>query len=85
MSGNLSVEENEEQIAVGNVKSVLSAIDNSFDGKRAATVLAETSAKRDEAVMCLRLIAGLNPMLREKAEQTIQELLKVPFAEPDGH
>ena len=85
MSGKISVKDNDDQIAVGNVKSVLSAIDGGFDGKNAAAVLAESAAKRDEAIMCLRLIAGLNPMLREKAEKTIEELLKVPFKTPEGH
>lgn len=85
MSGNPSLDTNDEKVPVGNVKSVLSAIDDGFDGKSAATMLAETAEKRDEAVMCLRLIAGLNPMLREKAEKTIEELLKVPFPAQDGH
>ena len=85
MSSNRSVDENDEKVPVGNVKSVLSAIDGGFDGKNAAAFLADSAEKRDEAVMCLRLIAGLNPMLREKAETTIEELLKVPFPKPESH
>ncbi len=85
MSGNRSIEKSDEQAPVGNVKSVLSAIEDDFDGKNAAHVLAESAAKRDEAIMCLRLIAGLNPLLREKAEKTIEELSKVPFPAPEGH
>ena len=85
MSRDRVFEDNDETTPVGNVKSVLSAMDDGFDGRDAATFLADTAAKRDEAIICLRLIAGLNPLLREKAEKTIQELSKVPLPATEGH
>jgi len=83
MSG--TVKNDDEKTAVGNVKTVLSAIEDDFDGRDAAAFLADSAAKRDEAIMCLRLIAGLNPLLRDKAEKTIEELQKVPFPAVEGH
>ena len=86
MSDKNSIEKNnDEKVPVGNVKSVLTAIEDDFDSKNAAALLADSHAKREEAIMCLRLIAGLNPMLREKAEQTIEELSKLPLPAPEGH
>ncbi|MEL6288116.1 MAG: hypothetical protein AAFQ42_07505 [Pseudomonadota bacterium] len=70
---------------VGNVETVLTAMEAKQSTDDLSSMLADTAAKRDEAIMCLRLIAGLNPMLRDKAEQTIEALSKIPFPEGEQH
>ncbi|MEO0620018.1 MAG: hypothetical protein AAFZ01_12170 [Pseudomonadota bacterium] len=85
MSNKTVGQPNVSTASVGDVGTVLRAIETDAGTGRAASVLAETAAKRDEAIMCLRLIAGLNPSLREKAEKTITELSKIPFPATDEH
>jgi len=79
------VEKEARQAKAGNIKSVLMAIESDFGSTDAIGRLADTAAKRDEAIMCLRLIAGLDPRLRNKAEATIELLAKVPFPPVDEH
>lgn len=73
-----------EKTPVGDVKTVLSVMEDGFD-KGAISRLADTEEKRDEAIMCLRLIAGLDPRLRKKAEETIELLAKIPFPPVQEH
>ncbi|MGI9408127.1 MAG: hypothetical protein ACR2O4_17250 [Hyphomicrobiaceae bacterium] len=73
-----------EQVPVGDVKDVLAVMEGDFDRGTVAR-LADTAEKRDEAIMCLRLIAGLDPRLRKKAEETIELLAKIPFPPVEEH
>ncbi len=85
MSRKQIAEDTDTKVPAGNIKTVMTAMEDGFDNKTAIARLADTAEKRDEAIMCLRLIAGLDPRLRTRAEETIELLAKVPFPPVEGH